>query len=170
MGLIDETVRQVIKDSETIISEAVAEARKLAGANRGELRRVRDRIVAIDTELTRLAERLTDPDLSQPATKRLLSRQVTQKSEERERLEARQAELAADANNNTDRLADAVRQAVAEMKQSLARVAPSPLCQRRFRTQSHVDRFQQKDKAQPDEAKGVTPDVNGQQRRNDHTG
>ena len=37
-------------------------------------------------------------------------------------MEARQAELADDANDNTDRLADAVRQAVAEMRQSLARV------------------------------------------------
>jgi len=123
MALIDATVRRVIRDGEAIVEEAVAEARKLVGANRGELRRIRDQIAAIDADLSRLAQRLTDPDLSEPATKRLLSKQVAEKSEERERLEARQAELADDANDNADRLADAVRQAVAEMKQSLARVA-----------------------------------------------
>jgi hypothetical protein len=64
-----------------------------------------------------------DPDLSEPATKRLLSKHVAEKTAERERLEARQAELADDANDNTDRLAEAVRQAVGEMKQSLAQVS-----------------------------------------------
>ncbi|MHC4519479.1 MAG: hypothetical protein ACYTAS_12890, partial [Planctomycetota bacterium] len=123
MALIDATVRHVVRDTGTIIDEAVAEARKLVGANRGELRRVRDQLAAIDVDLDRLAQRLTDPDLSEPATKRLLSGQVAQKSEERERLQARLAELADDANDGTDRLADAVRQGVAEMKQSLARVA-----------------------------------------------
>lgn len=123
MALIDETMRRVVQDTEAIIDEAIAEARKLVGAHREELRRVHDRIAAIDGELGRLAERLTDPDLSEPATKRLLSKQVAAKSEERERLEARQAELAHDANDNTDKLANAVRKAVAEMKESLAQVA-----------------------------------------------
>ena len=122
MAVIDATIRHVARDTDAIVAEAVAEARKLVGANRSELRRVRNQIATIDTSLNHLAQCLTDPDLSEPATKRLLSKQVAEKSEERERLEARQAELADDANDNTDRLADAVRQAVAEMKQSLARV------------------------------------------------
>jgi len=122
VALIDETVRHVIKDTEAIIQEALAAARKLTAGNRGELRRVREGITALNTELDRLAARLIDPDLSEPATKRLLSRQVAEKSAQRERLEARQAELADGANDNTDRLAGAVRQAVAEMKQSLAGV------------------------------------------------
>ena len=119
---IDATVQRVILDTEAIVEEAVAEARKLTKANRTELRRIRDKITAINVELDRLAVRLVDPDLSEPATKRLLSKQVAKKTEERDRLEAHQAELADDANSNTDRLAEAVRQAVAEMKQSLARV------------------------------------------------
>lgn len=123
VAIIDATIRRVIEDSESIIEEALAEARKLTGAHRDELRRVRDSISAINTELDRLAARLIDPDLSERATKRLLSTQVAEKSAERDRLEARQAKLADDANDNTDRLADAVRQAVAEMKQSLAKVA-----------------------------------------------
>ncbi|MCK4626282.1 MAG: recombinase family protein [Phycisphaerae bacterium] len=123
MALIDATMQHVTQDTEAIVEEAIAEARKLAGANRNELRRVRDQIAAIDSDLNRLAQCLTDPDLSEPATKRLLSKQVADKSEERERLETRQSELADDANDNTDRLADTVRQAVGEMKQSLARVA-----------------------------------------------
>jgi DNA invertase Pin-like site-specific DNA recombinase len=123
MALIDATMRRVIQDTEAIVEEAVAEARKLAGANRDELRRARDSIAAINVELDRLAARLIDPDLSEPATKRLLSKYVAEKTAERERLEARQVEMADDANDNADRLADAVRQAVAEMKQSLARVA-----------------------------------------------
>ena len=122
MGLIDTTVRHVIRDAQSIVDEAVAEASKLVGSNRAELRRARDRIAAIDADLDRLAHRLIDPDLTEPATKRLLSKQVAEKSGERERLRARQAELADDANDNTDRLAGAVRQAVTEMKQSLARV------------------------------------------------
>ena len=123
MALIDTTLRQVIQDTDAIIEEAVAEARKLVRSNRGELRKVRDQIAAVDVELRRLTELLVDPDLSEPATKRLLSKQVAEKTTKRERLEARRAELADDANDNTDRLADDVRNAVAEMKQSLARVA-----------------------------------------------
>ena len=123
MALIDTTMRHVIRDADSIIDEAIAEARKLTGTNRDELRRVRDGVAAINADLERLAARLVDPDLSEPATKRLLSKQVAEKTAERERLEARQSELADDANGNTDRLADAVRQAVAEMKQSLAQVA-----------------------------------------------
>jgi site-specific DNA recombinase len=123
MARIDATMRSVIQDGDAIIEEAILEARKLTGANRDELRRVRDGIATLNVELDRLAARLIDPDLAEPATKRLLSRQVADKTAERERLEARQAELANDANDNTDRLADAVRQAFAEIKQSLARVA-----------------------------------------------
>jgi hypothetical protein len=122
MALIDATMRHVIRDTEAIVEEAAAEARKLVGSNRDELRRVRDSIAAINVELDRLAARLIDPDLSEPATKRLLSKQVAEKTEQRDRLEKRRAELANDANDNTDRLADAVRQAVAEMRQSLAQV------------------------------------------------
>jgi DNA invertase Pin-like site-specific DNA recombinase len=122
VAMIDATMRQVIQDTESIVEEAVAEARKLVGGNREELRKNRDKIAAIDLELNRLAERLMDPDLSEPATKRLLSKQVAEKTEEREQLQARQAELAEDANDNTDRLADAVRQAINEAKQSLAQI------------------------------------------------
>ena len=123
MNMIDNSIKQVVQDTDFIIKEVVAEAKKLMGANRQELGRVRSQIAAIDTELELLAKRLMDPDLTEPATKRLLSKQVADKSEQRERLEERLANLADEANDNTEHLADAVRQAIAEMKESLANVA-----------------------------------------------
>ena len=55
--------------------------------------------------------------------KRAVSRQVGELEAERERLQQAVAELANDANDNTGRLAGAVRQALAEAQESLATVA-----------------------------------------------
>ncbi|MEW6252872.1 MAG: hypothetical protein AB1716_19720, partial [Planctomycetota bacterium] len=55
--------------------------------------------------------------------KRAVSRQVGELEAERERLQQTVAELASDANDNTGRLAGAVRQAWAEAQESLATVA-----------------------------------------------
>jgi len=51
------------------------------------------------------------------------SRQVGELETQRERLQNAVAELASDANDNTARLASAVRQALAEAQESLAAVA-----------------------------------------------
>ena len=120
--MIDNSIKQVVQDTDFIVEEVVAEAKKLMGANRQELDRVRSQMTAIDTELELLAKRLMDPDLTEPATKRVLSKQVADKSEKRERLEERLANLADQANDNTESLADAVRQAIAELKESLANI------------------------------------------------
>ena len=46
VAIVDRTMRQVVQDTDAIVEEAVAEDRKLTGVNRGELRRVRNRIAA----------------------------------------------------------------------------------------------------------------------------
>lgn len=119
---IDQGFKRLFDDTEAILAEATAEAERLAQVNRREAKDLQKRVAALEAELDRLAGLLMDPDLSDPATKRLLSGQVAAKTEERDRLQARHGELAHDANDATERLAAAVRQALEEARQSLANV------------------------------------------------
>ena len=77
--------------------------------------------------MTRL---LTDPDIDLGA-KKAISRQVGEMEAERERLQQVMSRLADEANDNTDRLAGAVRQALAEIKEALA-TATTPTAIREY--------------------------------------
>lgn len=90
-------------------------------SNPGELQRVRGQIGELDKKIGSMTRLLVDPDIDATA-KRAVSRQVGELEAERERLQNAVAELANDANDNTARLAGAVRQALTEAQESLATV------------------------------------------------
>ncbi len=122
MERIKATYAEVFADADSIIEDAIEEARKLMQSNRGELQRVRARIADLDKKIASMTRLLVDPDIDATA-KRAVSRQMGEMETERERLQGAVAELATDANENTARLASAVRQALAEAEESLETVA-----------------------------------------------
>jgi len=122
MERITRTYQEVFADADSLIEDAIEEARKLTQSNRGELQRVRAKIGELDKKIGSMTRLLVDPDIDATA-KRAVSRQVGELEAERERLQQTVAELASDANDNTGRLAGAVRQALAEAQESLATVA-----------------------------------------------
>ena len=121
MERIKRTYEEVFADADSIIEDAIEEARKLMQSNRGELQRVRGQIGELDKKIGSMTRLLVDPDIDATA-KRAVSRQVGELEAERERLQNAVAELANDANDNTARLAGAVRQALTEAQESLATV------------------------------------------------
>jgi len=125
LSLLDKRTRtyeEVFADTESIVEEAIEEARRLATSNREELQRLRGKIGELDKKIGTMTRLLVDPDIDATA-KRAVSRQMGELEAERESLQNAVAELAADANDNTARLASAVRQALAEAQESLAAVA-----------------------------------------------
>ena len=122
MERVNQTCQDVFADADSVIEDAIEEARKLMRSNRGELQRIRGQIGELDKKIGSMTRLLTDPDIEATA-KRAVSRQVGELEAERERLQNAVAELANDANDNTARLASAVRQALAEAEESLAAVA-----------------------------------------------
>ena len=122
MERVRQTYHEVFADADSVIEDAIEEARKLMQTNRGELQRVRGKIGELDKKIASMTRLLVDPDIDATA-KRAVSRQVGELETQRERLQQAVAELADDANDNTARLASAVRQALAEAEESLATVA-----------------------------------------------
>jgi site-specific DNA recombinase len=122
MERIKRTYEEVFADADSIIEDAIEEARKLMQSNRGELQRVRGQIGELDKKIGSMTRLLVDSDIDATA-KRAVSRQIGELEAERERLQNVVAELARDANDNTARLASAVRQALGEAQESLATVA-----------------------------------------------
>ncbi|HNQ22461.1 MAG TPA: recombinase family protein [Phycisphaerae bacterium] len=119
---IKRTYQEVFADADSLIEDAIEEARKLTRTNRGELARVRANIGELDKKIGSMTRLLVDPDIDAKA-KRAVSRQVGELEAERERLQQAVADLADNANDNTARLAAAVRQALTEAQESLAAVA-----------------------------------------------
>ncbi|HPP28892.1 MAG TPA: recombinase family protein [Phycisphaerae bacterium] len=122
MDRIKATYQEVFADADSIIEDAIEEARKLVQSNRDQLQRVRGQIGELDKRIGSMTRLLVDPDIDATA-KRAVSRQVGELEAQRERLQNAMAELASDANDNTARLAAAVRQALTEAQESLATVA-----------------------------------------------
>jgi DNA invertase Pin-like site-specific DNA recombinase/cell division septum initiation protein DivIVA len=116
---VRDTFEAIFDDADSIIEDAIEEARKLLNSNRGELQRAKAKIGELDRKIGSMTRLLVDPDIDAKA-KKAVSRQVGELESERERLQQRVAELDDDANDNTARLASAVRQALAEAQESLA--------------------------------------------------
>ena len=108
--------------ADSLIEDAIEEARRLTQTARAELQRVRAKIGQLDRTIASMTRLLADPEI-EGAAKRAVSRQVGELEVERERLQQTLAELAAEATDHTARLAAAVRQALAEAQESLATVA-----------------------------------------------
>jgi hypothetical protein len=90
--------------------------------NRGAVRRIGGQLTEIERKVASLTTLLCDPDID-AAAKKAISRQLGEQEAERERLQKATSGLAEEANNGTERLADAVRQALDEAKESLASAA-----------------------------------------------
>jgi site-specific DNA recombinase len=121
---IARTLDEVFEDTEAIVEEAVEEARKMLNENREEAQRVLAQLADLDRKVTRLTGLLMDPDIDL-AAKKALSRQLGEQETERERLQKAVTEMGERADNNTERLAGAVRQAISEARESLASAATS---------------------------------------------
>ena len=124
------TFEAIFADADSITEDAIEEARKLLNSNRGELQRVKARIVELDRKIGSMTRLLVDPDIDTTA-KKAVSRQVGEMESERERLQEHVVELAEDANDNTGKLASAVRQALTEAEECLA-AASTPTEMRDF--------------------------------------
>ena len=118
------TFKDVFEDADSIIEEATEEARRLMRKNRGEVRRIGRQLAEIEKKVASLTRLLCDPDI-EPAAKKAISRQLGEQEAERERLQKATSELAEEADDGTERLAAAVRQALDEAKESLASAATS---------------------------------------------
>ena len=123
--LVDEIAaayEDVFEDTDFIIREATKEAKRLLKENRREVQRVRSQLDQVEAEIDSLMRLLRDKDIDAMA-KRVVSRQLGEQETERERLQGVFSALAEQANENTERLADAVRQALDEAQESLADAA-----------------------------------------------
>jgi DNA invertase Pin-like site-specific DNA recombinase len=116
---IKDTYAEVFADADSLIEDMIEEAGKLLNSNREDLQRTKGRIGELDKKIGSLTRLLVDPDIDTTA-KKAVSRQMGEMEAERERLQQRVADLADDADDNTARLAGAVRQALTEAQESLA--------------------------------------------------
>jgi len=142
---IRRTYEAIFADADSLIEDAIEEARKLTQSSRGELQRVRAQIGQLDKKIGSMTRLLVDPDAAgeaqryiDAAAKRAVSRQVGELEAKREWLQQAVAKLANDANGNMGRLAGAVRQALAEAQKSLATVA-TPTEMRAFIESARAD-------------------------------
>ena len=123
--LLDEIAsayEEVFEDTDFIIREATKEAKRLLKQNRSEAQRVRAQLDQVEAEIDSLMRLLRDKDIDSKA-KKVVSRQLGEQETERERLQGAVSALAGQANENTERLADVVRQALDEARESLASAA-----------------------------------------------
>lgn len=108
-------------DEKAIIDEAVERATELSRSHEHRVEDVNKQIAACDAELNRLAVRLMDGDLSDPAVKRLLSGKVAEKTSERDRLVGVREQIAGE-QNSRKAITAAVRETFALAKQALSKV------------------------------------------------
>ncbi len=120
--LLVEEMRQtwsaIFADTDAVVEEAIREARRVLDDSRERLQKTRAEIARLDKKVAGLTKLLMDPEID-AAAKKAVSRQMGELEAERERQQQLVAELASAAHDNTDRLAGAVRQALAEAQESL---------------------------------------------------
>jgi len=119
---VAKTFKDLFEDADSLIQEATEEAQRLMRKNRGEVRRIGGQLAEIEKNVGSLTRLLCDPDID-AAAKKAISRQLGEQEAQRERLQKATSGLAEEANDGTERLAAAVRQALDEAKESLAAAA-----------------------------------------------
>jgi DNA repair exonuclease SbcCD ATPase subunit len=122
--------QRMFDDTDELVEDILGEARKLADANRGEVQKVRGNMADLDRKIEPLMRLLADPNIDVMA-KKAISRQIGELESERERLTALSVELAQQASEDTEQLAEAVHQALAEARENLA-LATTPTKLRDF--------------------------------------
>ena len=113
---------QVFADAEGIIAEATAEAERMVNSNRQEVARVKTQLAEIDRDIAGLTRLLVDRDMDALAKKAVI-RQMGELETRREQLHGAVAALADNAEGTVDRLAQAVRQAFREARESFGSIA-----------------------------------------------
>ena len=116
-------MKHVFADADRLIQAAFGRAMEKVNASREDAKRLRAEISEIDGRVAKLARLLTDDDL-EDAAKKALGRQLADLERRRDDLHGSIARLADEANDNTEKVMSAVRQAVEEAKRNLTVVAP----------------------------------------------
>ncbi len=122
LAIIQSDYAELFDDSKSVISEAVREAKELSKDQQGRVVGLKAEIAAIDKQLSHKMRLLDDPDIEAGA-KRAISRAISELDSQREQLIPAMAQLAKEAGENTDKLAKAVEQALAEARVSLGRIS-----------------------------------------------
>jgi Asp-tRNA(Asn)/Glu-tRNA(Gln) amidotransferase B subunit len=118
---IQQGMSTVFDDEAAIIDEAIARASAMASAHEYRVTEVNKQIAACEAELNRLATRLVDGDLSDPAVKRLLSSKVGEKTDELDRLVGLRKEISSEQDSEKS-IAAAVRQTFDQAKQAISSI------------------------------------------------
>ena len=119
---ITQAFAEVFTDAESIIAEATAEAEQMVGSSREESARVKSQLAEIDREIAALTRLMVDPDMEAAARKALI-RQMSELETRRDSLQGAVSVMLAEANDTIDGLAEAVRQAFAEARESFTTIA-----------------------------------------------
>jgi len=100
----------------------LAETRKIVTANTETLASLKARASMLQVEIDTLGTRLADPAAKEAAT-RAIMKQIGLRDTDLQEINVKIAEVATDANDSTDKLERAVRQAFEEARESLSNVA-----------------------------------------------
>lgn len=123
---IQATFAQVFDASEQMIEEATGRARAILSEGQGQAADLGRRIAECDRRLDRLMDRVTDPDLDDAATKKLISQHIARETQQKEAIERQQGEVLSTSTLDEDRLVRSTRQAFDEARDLLSSVMPHP--------------------------------------------
>ena len=119
---VGQACASLFDDAESLVEAALKEAEEAVSSRRGEAERVRAEVARLADENERLVRLLLDPDIDQ-GTKKVISRQIADAEAKREDLQEAVERLDVQATGQTEKMAGAVRRALAEARESLAAVA-----------------------------------------------
>jgi DNA invertase Pin-like site-specific DNA recombinase len=112
----------VFADAEGVIEEATALAERELDSSKAEANRIKSQLGELDSEIASLTRLLTDPQMEAGARKAVI-RQIGGLESRRERLHDASAAVLDGAGKTIGRVKQAVKQAFAEAKESLATLA-----------------------------------------------
>jgi 2-oxo-4-hydroxy-4-carboxy--5-ureidoimidazoline (OHCU) decarboxylase len=116
----------IFDDTDAIVREAAAEARRIMGTKRSDAARLRQDIADIDRQTAQLVHLLTDPDIDALA-KKSISRQLGTAEAHREQLQAAMDQTRDD--NTADRLVTIIQGVLADAKETFQTATPAQINQ-----------------------------------------
>jgi len=116
----------VFDDTDAIVREAAAQARKIMGAKRNSAARLQQQITELDQHSKHLVQLLTDPDIEAIA-KKTISRQLGETEMQREQLQAAMQDTCND--RAAERLAIVIQSVLAEAKEVFQAASPAQINQ-----------------------------------------
>ncbi len=122
MDKVLEVCTDLFEDTDAIVEAVIREAEKRIASNRDEALKLRREIAELEKKNTAFLGLMIDPEVPAEA-KRAISRQLGENESRREQVQEMLARLGEQANEGTQKLARAVRQAMAEAKANFAGLA-----------------------------------------------